>query len=316
LKTLFEGSTMSLRALVGGLAAVIILGTGISFGCSACACGDKAFIVNGLDSAFASRSEGARLHLLLQNFMSNKSNALSPDEGVGTEAERDMRPTLRADYRLSNQFGLSGELPYVFKRIETTASGQRSSETASGLGDALLSAAWTRQLGSHNGSGYRLGLAAMLKLPTGQNGLAKNGRRLDEHLQAGTGSYDWQIGALAARPLGTTPVFTSFYFRRPGTNQFGYHYGNAFLYNLGSSLRLARQLTSSLQINGRYARRDSQDGAQVDNTGGWVTYVTPGLRLTVAGSMAVSLSVQVPVQQNLYGVQSEKSVVILGFDLN
>ncbi len=89
------------------------------------------------------------------------------------------------------------------------------------------------------------GLAVLLKLPTGQNSIKRDGQRLDEHLQPGTGSYDWQVGGLLARSIHAVPVFSSIYYRHSGTNRFGYHYGNSFLYNLGATHPLARQISSS-----------------------------------------------------------------------
>jgi hypothetical protein len=183
------------------------------------------------------------------------------------------------------------------------------------LGDAELSSVWTHTLASSGGRFYTGGLALIVKLPTGSNNLRQSGERLDEHLQAGTGTVDWQIGAAVSRLTCTSRFFTSIYYRRNGTNDFGYHYGNALLFNLGAERPLIAGFNGSVQANGRYARRDDDNAGIVENTGGWVTDVTPGLRLNLTETIGISAAVQVPVYQDLYGVQSEKAVINTGLSV-
>ncbi len=134
---------MSFRLILMPLAALVFIECLPARGCSECACGDKAFIMSQLDSAFAHRQTQERFALTLQNYMSNKSNALSADEGIGTESERDIRPTVRIGFRATNRIGLAAELPYVFKKMQRSSQMGPAIERSAGIGDALLSTTWT-----------------------------------------------------------------------------------------------------------------------------------------------------------------------------
>lgn len=280
--------------------------------CSVCHCGDNAFLFSEKGFELPDQTMSHRLWFSLGNLYSTKTNRLGASEGPGSEFEREVRPSVRTGYTLSNNLSMSLEVPLQFRYMETTTPSGTSLNRSSGLGDAEISAVWTRSLASHNGQFYTGGLSILAKLPTGRNNLQQADERLDEHLQAGTGSFDWQVGGAASRVTCSSRLFTSLYYRRNGTNDFGYHYGNAMLYNLGAQYPLTTWLTGSMQVNGRYARWDRVLTAPVDNTGGWVTYLSPGLRISVSGSTDLNLTLQLPIYQHLYGDQTEKAVLSTG----
>ncbi|MCX6831732.1 MAG: hypothetical protein NT028_06275 [candidate division Zixibacteria bacterium] len=283
--------------------------------CSVCRCGDNAFLFSERGFGLPGQTELQRFWFSVGNLYSTKSNALTGDEGTGTERQREIRPSLRMAFNPSQHASFMLELPLQYRRIVVTTADATDRERSSGVGDLELSTVWTHTLSSNNGRFYTGGLAIVAKLPTGSNNLRQMGERLDEHLQAGTGTVDWQLGAAASRLTCTSRFFTSVYYRRNGTNDFGYHYGNAVLFNLGAERPLIAGLTGSLQVNGRYADRDHEIADMVENTGGWVAYISPGLRLSLTQALGISAAVQVPVYQNLYGVQSEKAVLSTGLSV-
>ncbi len=301
---------------------IALIGTaGTSFACSVCQCGDNLFCP--LDRQ--SRENDPNLPLLLQphefraklqNTYLSKSNALDPEEGIGSESLKEFRPSLRLGYGITDQLSVAAELPFSFKTNEATDQEGSTRERSSGLGDLQMSAVWTQPFGFTAAHGYAAGLAVALKLPTGRNNLQRNGERLDEHLQTGTGSYDWQTGVSLSRSAKTTTLFTSVYYKHMGTNSYNYHFGNAVLYNLGLLYHLSHSFTLSAQINGRAAKKDVEGVEAVENTGGSVTYIAPGVKIPLMPSASFLLNVQVPLYQNLYGTQSEKTVVNTGISLN
>jgi hypothetical protein len=284
--------------------------------CSVCRCGDNAFQFSDQALPLAGQSDIQRFRFSLANTYSTKSNALSPDEGPGTERQREFRPSAKAMYQLSDHFGLSAELPLSFRRLQVTTDDGIEHERSSGFGDAELSTLWMTNFASANGRHYSAGLSASFKLPTGHNNAKSDGARADEHLQGGTGSYDVTLGGAIARSTCASRIFASAYFRRNGTNEFDYHYGNAMLFNLGAQRSFSSVLIGSLQLNGRHARRDFESGAIVDNTGGSVAYMTPGVRVALGEITSLSLSVQIPVWQDLYGTQDEKAVLGTGISFS
>ncbi len=284
--------------------------------CSVCRCGDNAFQFSDQDLSLSRQADARRLRLSLANSYSTKSNALSPDEGTGTEQQHELRPSIKAVYQLSDHFAFSGELPMSFRRLEVTTADGVERDKSSGVGDAEMTALWMTNFAYKADRHLTVGLSASFKLPTGHNNAQSGGVRADEHLQSGTGSYDIVVGGAFSLATRTNRIFASAYFRSNGTNSFDYHYGNAALFNIGAQRSISSSVTGSLQLNGRHARRDFDSGEIVDNTGGSVAYLTPGVRFGLGTVTSLSVSVQIPVWQDLYGEQNEKSVLITGVNIN
>ncbi len=280
--------------------------------CSVCRCGDNAFLFSQRGFGMPDPAETHRFWFSFGNLYSTKSNGLSDGEGIGTERQRETRPSFRLSYSPSDLLSFSLETPFQFRRIVTSAPQQVNRQNSSGIGDAELSTTLTRKFGGSNGRFYSGALAFMMKLPTGNNRFRQSGERLDEHLQPGTGTYDWQIGGALSRLTSASRVFVSAYYRFNGTNDFSYHYGDALLMNLGSQWPLTEKLSVSLEANSRYARRDTDHSDFVDNTGGWVAYIAPGARLNLTTDVGIFAGVQIPVYENLFGTQTEKSVLNTG----
>ncbi len=280
--------------------------------CSVCRCGDNAFLFSEKGYALPGQSPDRHFLFSLANIYSTKSNALAPDEGSGIERQRETRPSLRLTYNLSERLSFSFETPIQFRRIETSMPSGTNRENSFGLGDADLSAIWMTNLAGGDGTFINGGLSFDLKVPTGRNNLSRDSERLDEHLQAGTGSIDWQAGVAVAKSTCSNQIFSSIYYRHNGENKFDYHYGNAIIFNLGSQWPFTTWFSGSIQANNRYAKRDIENRTIVENTGGWVSYLTPGLRFNLNESAGLYAALQIPVIQKLYGSQTEKAVFASG----
>lgn len=284
--------------------------------CSVCMCGDKLFCMAEQNTASRFLSRQGSLRLNLETVYTSKSNGLSESEGSGTEDEHEFRPSLRASYGITDWFAAAVKLPLSFKRIEAASPDGRERQTSSGLGDAEFSTVLSRVINGSASTSYVLGLAAALKVPTGNSNLQRDGQRADEHLQSGTGSYDWQAGLALGQVGGAPAIFGSLYYRRNGTNSHDYHYGNAVLYNAGLQSRVSSVLTLSAEVNGRFAKQDRQGSQMVENTGGSVLYCSPGVKVAVQESMSFLVNLQVPVYHHLYGTQTEKAVLNAGVNLD
>jgi hypothetical protein len=143
--------------------------------------------------------------------------------------------------------------------------------------------------------------------PTGTNDAKdEDGEGLDEHLQPGTGAWSGTGGANVSLGASSGTWDASLLGRLNGESSHGYHYGNALLYNAGYASQPLRGVQLLVQINGRYASRDRlEDDTFDENTGGTVTYGSPGLRWNSAFGLIVEGQVQIPIQQSLYGDQTE-----------
>ncbi|MBI3872029.1 MAG: hypothetical protein HY304_03005 [candidate division Zixibacteria bacterium] len=80
---------------------------------------------------------------------------------------------------------------------------------------------------------------------------------------------------------------------------------------------MASRLGLTAEINGRNAWRDRRNGEPAPNTGGWVTYFTPGVRASLSPKADLTVNMQIPIQEHLFDDQNEGVVVVggLGFNL-
>ena len=229
------------------------------------------------------------------------------DEGPGEELELEHRVAAFARWRPLNQLALLGRLPYNFKQV-TQQSGMAvsSTQTSRGLGDAEL----TALVGLARGVAGRvidLGLVLGATAPTGSNELRDaSGERLDIHLQPGIGAWSATTG-LDLTMRGSQGTWdASVLDRISGTSANGYRYGTAVLYNAGLTWRRWKGTQLIAQFNGRWAARDRlEDGSVGGNTGGMVTYATPGMRWMIGSALTLEGAVSVPIAQRLYGEQTE-----------
>jgi hypothetical protein len=245
----------------------------------------------------------------------SKSNAL--DEGPGTEEEREHRIAGFGLWRPANNLAFLVRVPVNAKKITSQPTGGASSrETSFGLGDAELMA----MIGIFHTSGPRplsVGLVAGGATPTGSNNAkGDDGERLDSHLQPGTGAWSGTMGANAALGSSLGVWDASVLGRANTTSAHGYHYGRALLYNAGLITREKWGFRLLAQVNGRVAARDRlEDGTIGENTGGSVTYLSPGVRWSGGFGLGLEGAVQIPVAEALFGEQDEHTTARLTLSL-
>jgi hypothetical protein len=279
--------------------------------CSICRCGDPTFNALG-DAAFASRG----LRLALDWDQVRKTQGASNEE---LESLRERRTTLLVALGLSDRLSLFGRIPYSDRRLTGSEDGATEIIDASGFADPELygqSRLWTS--GFSGDVGVRAAVFASLgvKVGWGENDLSRDGLRLDEHVQPGTGATDVFAGLSSFYQIDPrSSVFVSAQHRRTGRSAYGYRYGNATLLNLAYEHKLSARWDMVVEGNFRHAGRDqiAGDGSTDPDTGGSILYMTPRILLNLGAGWVARASTQVPIAQaGLYGEQREKTVFNLG----
>jgi len=287
------------------------------FACSICRCGDPTF--NSLGSDVYSEAQ-FRIALDFDRF--DKSQLVVEDGHPGTDDEVEYRYTATLSYGFGDRFLLVARLPVSHRDLTTTFADDHDAGirvkhgteevTTTGMSDPEfygLVRLWSSRFGE--GLGKRSTVSAIfgVKTPWGQNNVQKDGERVDEHAQPGTGSTDL-FGGLSGYYLldERSTVFGSAQYRGTGRNDFGYKYGDIWTAVLAYERKLTEPLDAVLEFDFRHAKRDQVDfGGEVDpNTGGTVVYITPRLLYGLSPHVALRAAVQIPIVENLYGVQDEK----------
>ena len=225
--------------------------------------------------------------------------------------------TLGVDYSDSRSWGVNVQLPYIMRRHSTlgTASdgavagpgGMQYDSNTSAVGDVKVT-------GRYRGFSEQgnFGLLYGLKLPTGSHTETGNSTDptmpgpapIDRGLQPGTGTTDAILGAFYTDSLGEDwGYFGQAIYQKALYYNNDFRPGDGLNVNLGMHYAGIRRVTPELQLNFRYVRRDEGANADTVSTGGQLLYISPGLSIAVIRQMSVYGFVQLPIYQEVNGVQ-------------
>jgi len=282
-----------------------------AFACSICRCGDPTFNALGSDGV---AQTGLRLAL---DWDEVKKTQGDPSEESESLTER--RTTLLLAYGLSESVGLFARIPYSERSMTSHSDAGTEHVHTSGWADPEVSAQarlWSSPFEGDVGARSSLFLVGGVKTPWGENDLHRNGERLDEHVQPGTGSTDVFAGLAGSYQVNPrSALFSSVQYRDPGRNDAGYRYGNALLANVAYEHKLGLRWDAVLELNFRNAARDEIDrsGTVDPDTGGTMYFVTPRVLFDAGRGWVFRASAQLPLTQSgLNGHQEEKAVINLG----
>ncbi len=275
--------------------------------CSICRCGDPTFNALGKEGLTV---EGLRLAMDWERFDKTEGD---PVRDAETQVEN--RLTLHASYGFNDRLSLLARVPLSTRRLQTTGpDGPLGSESTTGFSDPEVYAQvrlWSSRFGTVVGRRTTFTFVGGVKTPWGQNDLTREGVRLDEHAQPGTGATDL-FGSVALLQLVTrkSAIFASVGYRHTGTNASGYRYGSAILGNLAYEQKLSDHFDGIVELNFRHAARDTaRDEAPLLDTGGSLLYVTPRLAFDAGRGVVFRVAVQIPLVRDLNGMQRERAVV-------
>jgi hypothetical protein len=305
--------TLLSRAALAAAAALILTTATPARACSVCGCGDPLLA----SSDPAAITGGLRLQLDTEYL---RIDAGTDGQPGYTDKLAQWSYRLNAVYRPIEPLALSVTIPLVKKSIRTVGGGTSVSDSSlTGLGDVEIAARyalWTSvKLGARRVQ--ELAVSAGSALPTGKKDAKDSGGGLvDPHGQLGTGGWGPFAGLHYRLEQGDWMGFASLSYRlRTEASYFDhskYKFGDALLWSLHGQYRPVSKVAIDLGIDGRFAVADravDTDGAvisKVENTGGTVLSLAPGVYLNAWGGAWVFARGQVPIHQDLLGEQSVK----------
>ena len=220
------------------------------------------------------------------------------------------------DYMFDQHWGIGIQLPYLNRKhahihnpdedgIANGEEPEREEWKFSGIGDARALGRYRFEFGSTS-----LGLHAGLRFPTGNtDGKNDAGEEAERTLQLGSGSTDLIAGIFAKGVIGEMPWrwFAQTQFQRAIATKNEFRPGDEITFDVGARYLITDKLAANLQLNSRYKRRDSGANAEPSESGGKYVYVSPGISYAFAGGFQLYGYVQVPLYQNVNGVQLTQS---------
>lgn len=236
----------------------------------------------------------------------SREQATEHDPSV-MEFDTEDKVTLSASRTVGSRLTLVGRLPFVNRSVTGGETG-----SLSGMSDPEIFAHFRASSG--RGATW-IGLTLGARLGWADNDRELHGERAEELLQPGAGSSAVEAGLAFSRLVGSGgSLFGSVAGRLNGRNEHGYHYGNLVLANTAYERELVSRINGVLELNFRYAAQDEfHPGDPNPNTGGTVVYASPRVLFKVNENLFFRIGVQVPLIEDLDGVQNENVNFLTGF---
>jgi hypothetical protein len=149
------------------------------------------------------------------------------------------------------------------------------------------------------------GLQFGVTLPTGKIDAANDeGDVAERSLQPGSGTTDTILGVFYGGPLGHRATwFADLNWQAPLDERDEYKRGSRAGFDIGTSYPWIGHVAVQLQLNTLWKDRDSGASAEPEDTVGTFVHVSPGVGVALGGKTQLDGFVQVPIYQDVNGVQ-------------
>jgi hypothetical protein len=303
-------STTRSRIVLVALAAAVLAVAAPAEACSVCGCGDP------LLSASDPAAITGKLRLQVDTEYLRIDAGTDGQPGY-TDKLTQLSYRFNAVYRPIEDLSLTTTVPLVSKTIHTVGGGTDVvGSDLTGLGDIEVAGRYSlwRRIDLGTGRVHELAVTAGSSLPTGNhNAKASDGSLIDPHGQLGTGGWGPFVGLNYLFEQGSWLAFANVSGRlRTEATYFDsskYKFGDALLWSVHGQYRPIRSVALDLGLDGRYAKADRATDPSgvvtnaVDNTGGTVLSVAPGVYFNAVGKLWLFVRGQIPVYKNLFGEQ-------------
>ena len=238
------------------------------------------------------------------------------NDGQPQEVEKDTQNnyvTLGVDYAIDRLWGINVQVPFIDRRHSTLGTnsdgitpgpgGMSYDSRTDGIGDIRITG---RYQGILRDCTYgTLGVLGGIKLPTGsftEKGTSTDPTMpgdvsIDRGLQPGSGTTDIILGAYYSNDITENwDYFAQALYQRALNFREHYRPGDSVLGNVGMRYAGFEYFSPLLQLNVKYANRDSGRNSDRYSTGGTFLYLSPGVSVPVIGRHLLLYGfVQVPI---------------------
>jgi hypothetical protein len=227
--------------------------------------------------------------------------------------------TLHAATAINRRWATSLELPWVDRyhaHLHGHGTGPKTLQEFrySGLGDLTLLQHWI-PIGALDQAGTTVRIDGGVKMPTGRTEVEGVNNHVPEpSALPGTGSWDVIAGAHVMRlgqaaglmrGAGVTRLHGTLQARWKGKGTEEYRVGNEYLASPGASWPVISALSLVGQLDARFREKDDPGTTHAvrSNTGGSWLFASPGVRYEGPRGMSAQAVVQIPVYENVNGIQ-------------
>ncbi|MEW9898075.1 transporter [Chitinivorax sp. PXF-14] len=227
-------------------------------------------------------------------------------------------------YGVTRDFAVFAVLPYADKRLSMNMGGQTVKRSETGFGDAMFMGRYTAFEANAAGHTFRVAPFLGVKVPTGDDHASDGPGRLPPMLQPGSGSWDWQGGAVASFQSLDWGADAQLAYQSNGEAN-GFRAGTISRFDLSVQRRLwpgvlgegvPSFLYGGLEANLIHVTKNRVNGTDDPNSGGTTLYLTPTLQY-VTRKWVLEAGIQIPVSQRLNGTALKNDYILsTGFRRN
>lgn len=301
---------MTTRTLCAMLLTLLLALTSTEAPAQTCSCAGAPLIGS---QSVSSASQGNLLTGLTYQYHEISDLYSGSSELANRSVERNTQSVLlEFNYGLTDRLTLSGTATFVRKyRNGLREDGRDRELAAGGIGDGMLMLKYVLHKNTIREQ-YQLAAGGGVKAPLGASSIRQNGIALNMDMQPGTGAWDglfWSYFSKTFAPTTTLNTFLYSTYRVTGAaDRFGsddrYRFGNEWVVNAGVTDDLAGDLSYIARVKYRSAASHERNGQVLPNTGGKWIYLSPALQYGVSRRISVKLSGEIPLYQDLNGIQS------------
>lgn len=212
---------------------------------------------------------------------------------------------------IPNKLVMIGAIPFLSKEMKMTKEGNRQSRDDSGWGDLKLLAKYQFIQKDTKSSTLRMTFLGGIKLPTGRDDATDAAAPLPRPLQLGSGSFDILGGPIFTYVRDRLGINAEVSFRK-NTEADNYRFGDILSTNFVLGYRILPKVyetypspytTAFLELLSQFSGKDLENGVKLDNTGGKLVLLSPGIQYVLSRTFLVEASLQFPIFQELNGTQ-------------
>ena len=249
-----------------------------------------------------------------KHFDPHKAHELHEEDRDAHSRRYDLVYNAIIGYGITDNLSVTVQVPYVdinTRQVEEEEFiGQH--ERSNDIGDIIT-------FGKYRFYNKLFGATAILgiKAPTGKTDKRdKLGNRFEPEEQPGTGSTDWIFGMALNKGLGRFTIDGSILYQLKGTGSQDYEFGDIVRVNIDGAYTVKERgsypgLELLAGINAQFAGKDHQNAEEIRDTGGTTIFFSPGLSSQITENISSSISVPLPILQNLGGNHQEVDYLVL-----
>ena len=217
---------------------------------------------------------------------------------------------------VTQKLALFGIAPIFDKNLRVSTALGRRTRSVSGLGDVTVLARYTAVQRDRRGKTLRFAPFLGVDVPTGDDDATDALGRLPQPLQLGSGSWDYNLGAIVTRQTLDWQVDSSLSYKvNSEANDFEFGDEARFDFSYQKRLRprelgggVPRFVYGVLESNLLWHGRNEAAGRVDLDSGGTTWYLAPGIQY-VRRRLVLEGAIQIPVLQDLNGAALESDFI-------